>query len=63
MAAKKKNNHTTETNPYQDEIILVATLVISVLLALSTFNLAGIFGKFVNNILFGLFGFLAYLLP
>lgn len=63
MAAKKNKKHTVETNPYRDEIILVVTLVVSVLLALSTFNLAGIFGKFINFLLFGLFGFPAYFLP
>lgn len=63
MAAKKKKNHTVETNPYRDEIILVAALVVSVLLALSTFNLAGVFGKAVNSLLFGLFGFMAYFMP
>lgn len=63
MAAKKKKNQAVETNPYRDEIILVVTLVISVLLALSTFNLAGFFGKLINYPFFGLFGFLAYLLP
>ncbi|MFW5676024.1 MAG: DNA translocase FtsK 4TM domain-containing protein [Acetivibrio ethanolgignens] len=63
MAAKKNKKNTVETNPYRDEIILVVTLIVSVLLALSTFNLAGVFGKIINHLLFGLFGFLAYLLP
>lgn len=63
MAAKKNKKNTVETNPYRDEIILVVTLVVSILLALSTFNLAGVFGKVINHLLFGLFGFLAYLLP
>lgn len=53
-----------EKSPYRDEVILLVTLVFSILLALSNFNLCGdIFGPFVRKIFFGLFGFLSYLLP
>ncbi|WMJ88343.1 DNA translocase FtsK [Anaerocolumna sp. MB42-C2] len=48
---------------YHDEITLIITLVISLLLILSNFNLSGSFGKTINGITFGLFGFAAYLLP
>jgi S-DNA-T family DNA segregation ATPase FtsK/SpoIIIE len=63
MATKKKKKTEIEKNPYRDEIILVVSLVVSCLLALSTFNLAGVFGRWVSSLLFGLFGVLAYLLP
>lgn len=48
---------------FQDEILLVVSLVISLLLILSNFNLSGKVGGFINSVTFGLFGFLAYLLP
>lgn len=48
---------------YRDEIILLGALVLSVLLLLSNFHLCGPVGEFINQAVFGLFGFLAYLFP
>ncbi len=48
---------------FHDEIVLVVSLVISLLLILSNFNLSGKVGEIINSVTFGLFGFLAYLLP
>ncbi len=48
---------------FHDEILLVVSLVIALLLILSNFNLSGKVGGFINGVTFGLFGFLAYLLP
>jgi S-DNA-T family DNA segregation ATPase FtsK/SpoIIIE len=48
---------------YHDEITLTVTLVISLLLILSNFDLSGEVGKFINQITFGIIGFLAYVLP
>lgn len=62
-AARRNKSQKTETSPYQDEIITVVILVVSALLALSSFNLCGVFGKWVNYVLFGLFGLAAYLAP
>lgn len=47
----------------QNEIILMAVLVVSVLLFLSNFNLGGKVGNAVNGFMFGVFGLLNYLLP
>ncbi len=62
-AGNNRKKTTLEVNPYQDEIIVIVTLVISILFALSTFNLCGVFGKWVGYFLFGVFGVLAYVLP
>lgn len=51
------------SDSYREEIILVVTLVASLLIILSYFNLGGVFGTAVNFVLFGLFGFAAYLVP
>lgn len=48
---------------YRDEIILMVTLVVSLLLILSNFNLSGIVGKIIKEFTFGMIGFLAYLMP
>ena len=47
----------------QDEIFLVIALVVSILLFLSNFNLIGVFGRVVSDIIFGLVGIEAYILP
>lgn len=47
----------------RDEIILICTSVFSILLILSNFKLSGKVGEAVNGALFGLFGFLAYIVP
>ena len=48
---------------YQEEIILMLVLVLSVLLLLSNFHLCGPAGEFINQAAFGLMGFLAYIFP
>jgi S-DNA-T family DNA segregation ATPase FtsK/SpoIIIE len=48
---------------FHDEILLIVSLVVALLLILSNFNLSGKVGGFINGVTFGLFGFLAYLLP
>ncbi len=47
----------------RDEAVLIGTAVVSILLILSNFKLSGKVGEVVNGVLFGLFGFLAYLVP
>ncbi len=47
----------------QNEVALMITLVVSVLLFLSHFNLGGAVGNAINGVMFGLFGILAYLFP
>lgn len=58
-----KINEDPNKELYHDEITLIISLVISLLLILSNFNLSGSFGKAINGLTFGLFGFAAYLLP
>lgn len=47
----------------QDEIILVITFVVAIVLFLSNFGLCGTIGGIFSNFFFGCIGFLAYLLP
>jgi len=46
-----------------NEMVLLITLVVSVLLFLSNFSLSGKVGEVINQVTFGLFGVLAYLIP
>ena len=60
----KKAKETVKHNEQvQEEIILIVTLVISILIFLSYFNLSGIVGKYVSGFLFGIIGLEAYILP
>ena len=67
---KKKNTRrkavhskTENSNAIRDDIILMITLLVSLLLLLSFFNLSGPVGRFVSSFLFGLIGLQAYILP
>ncbi|MBP3569508.1 MAG: DNA translocase FtsK 4TM domain-containing protein [Lachnospiraceae bacterium] len=46
-----------------NELVLLITLVVSVLLFLSNFSLSGKVGEVINQVTFGLFGILAYIIP
>lgn len=56
----KKNQQNTEI---RGEIIILAMLAVCILLVLSNFGLGGTAGEAVASVLFGIFGFMAYLLP
>lgn len=47
----------------RDEVVLIITFLISLLLVLSYINLCGPFGKVINKILFGMIGYFTYLFP
>ena len=53
----------TASSELKNEIILMVALVVSVLLLLSHFHLGGVVGEVTNDIMFGLFGLMAYLFP
>ncbi len=67
----KKRSYTTKTQKQEkarrdsirDEIILIVTFILSILLLLSNFNLSGKVGQAINKLTFGLFGLLGYLIP
>lgn len=77
MATKKKtlsnkksstnNSRKSKTQPvnnsFRDEIILIATLALSIILILSSFQLCGSAGNKINGFVFGILGIIAYLLP
>ncbi len=50
-------------NPLLDEIILIITLVVSLLLILSYLTLGGLVSDYVNHFIFGMMGIIAYLFP
>lgn len=60
---KKNIENTKQNEQVNDEIVLIVTLVISILIFLSFFDLSGIVGQYVSGFLFGMVGMVAYLLP
>lgn len=63
VTRKKKVEKDEGLTPYQDEITIVVTLVVCILLILSNFHMCGIFGVWVSHLFFGLFGFMNYIMP
>lgn len=72
MAAKStKKRKTTRSKPkkaqeskaLRDEILILVILAACILLVISNFGIGGIAGEAVSSVMFGLFGFMAYLLP
>lgn len=60
---KKKTEQDEGLKPYEDEIVIVITLVACILLILSNFHMCGMFGVWVSRLFFGLFGFMNYIVP
>ena len=72
MAARQtKRNKSTKSRPKKDqqnaelrgEITILVALAVCILLVLSNFGIGGAAGEAVSSVLFGLFGFMAYILP
>ena len=65
--AKKRTSgskQVQQTNPeVRSEVILILFFVLCVLMLLSCFGVCGAFGNAVSSLLFGLFGYLAYIVP
>ena len=49
--------------PFAQEVILWGTLTLSVILFISNFGIGGFVGDAISRFFFGVFGFMAYLLP
>ena len=61
-SAKKK--HSQSANPeVRNEVIFILFAVLCVLMFISCFGIAGPFGNLISKLMFGLFGYFAYLVP
>ena len=58
-----KKQNTGQKITIREEIILWLVLALSIVILISNFGFGGFIGNAVSGVLFGLFGFLAYLLP
>lgn len=58
-SAKKKQ----ESAVLRDEIVILCMLAVCILLLISNFGLGGLAGDFVSSVMFGVFGWIAYLMP
>ena len=59
---RKKNDHVFSF-PIAEEVTLWGTLALSVILFISNFGIGGFVGDAISRFFFGVFGFMAYLLP
>ncbi len=57
------NQNTEKQNYLRDEIIILSTLAVCLLLLISHFGIGGFVGNEVSAFLFGVFGFMAYIVP
>lgn len=62
-SAKNARKADVNDNGLWDEVVLILLLAFSLLLVLSNFHLVGSFGDLVSDILFGIFGIMAYAAP
>ncbi len=70
-ARTKKNQSTkgketmavTQNSFLRDEVVLLIVLAIAILLMLGNFKVGGAFGDVVNSFMFGMFGFMSYVMP
>lgn len=60
---KGRQNREQQNTELRGEIIMLTVLAVCILLVLSNFGVGGIVGEAVSSVFFGLFGFMAYLLP
>ena len=60
----KAKKPAAQTNPeVRSEVILILFFVLCVLMLLSSFGICGAFGNLISGLLFGVFGYLAYIVP
>ena len=59
----KKQSYNKPGAILRDEIILWAILAVSVIILISNFNLGGSLGQKISSLFFGVFGFMAYIVP
>lgn len=62
-SAKKGRSAADDSASFGEEIVLLAFIAVCILLELSNFGLCGVIGAFLSRILFGIFGFIAYVVP
>ena len=60
----KGKKQVQQTNPeVRSEVILILFSVLCLLMLLSCFGIGGPFGNMMSSVLFGLFGYMAYIVP
>lgn len=62
-ASNKNARASKPSSPLKGEVLFWAILVVSILMLISLFGWGGIVGGWISNVLFGLFGAVAYIFP
>ncbi len=60
---KSGTKKTQESSGLQEEIIILCILAVCILILISNFGLGGLAGEICSSVLFGIFGWMAYLVP
>lgn len=60
---RNKSNGTNENSFIKAEVVLLIVLAFSIILLISNFGIGGIVGNYISSVAFGVFGFMAYILP
>ncbi len=60
---KKSTKQAQENTALRDEIIILGVLAVCILLMISNFGLGGLVGDAISSVMFGLFGWTAYIMP
>lgn len=60
---KQQNPIPADEASFGEEIVLLVLIALCLIMELSNFGLCGVIGGFISNVMFGLFGFTAYLIP
>ncbi|MBC5687754.1 DNA translocase FtsK [Mediterraneibacter sp. NSJ-55] len=62
-STKRRPGKTQENTSLKEEIMILVSLAVCILLVISNFGFGGMAGEAVSSIMFGLFGYMAYVLP
>lgn len=62
-STRSRPKKTQGNSALREEIVIFAVLAVCILMLIGNFGLGGIVGKAVSSALFGIFGYMAYLMP
>lgn len=62
-SGQKRKKNMKQQQEFQDEVILLSVLAVSILLFISNFGFGGFVGEWVSSFFFGVFGLMSYIFP
>ena len=62
-STKRRPNKAKENTALKEEIWILLSLAVCILMVISNFGIGGMVGEAASSVMFGLFGYMAYVLP